>query len=69
VLIHPQLKKDYIPGYGDTVDLVIVAASWDKNRARELRGGHLIFFSSSPDVHTLYSGAYGLYYILRWCFG
>lgn len=33
-----QLKKDYIPGYGDTIDLVIIAASWDKDRGRELRG-------------------------------
>jgi DNA ligase-4 len=37
-----QLKKDYIPGYGDTVDLVIIAASWDKNRARELRGNIIL---------------------------
>jgi hypothetical protein len=33
-----QLKKDYIPNYGDTIDLVVVAAGWDKDRARELRG-------------------------------
>lgn len=33
-----QLKRDYIPNYGDTVDLVIIGASWEKDRARELRG-------------------------------
>ncbi|KAH7913070.1 DNA ligase/mRNA capping enzyme, partial [Hygrophoropsis aurantiaca] len=32
-----KLKKDYIPGYGDTIDLVVLAAAWDKHRARELR--------------------------------
>jgi DNA ligase 4 len=33
-----QLKTDYISGYGDTIDLVVIAASWEKDRARELRG-------------------------------
>ncbi|KAI0675996.1 hypothetical protein C8Q78DRAFT_1135769 [Trametes maxima] len=32
-----KLKQDYIPGHGDAVDLVILAASWEKDRARELR--------------------------------
>lgn len=37
-----KLKRDYIPGYGDCVDLVILGGSWDKNRARELRGESML---------------------------
>lgn len=32
-------QKDYIPNLGDCVDLVVLGAGWDIERARELRGG------------------------------
>ena len=65
-----QLKKDYVPGYGDTIDLVVVAAGWDKDRARELRGrssccfvgmmSEDVFSSVTPStLTTFYVGALG----------
>ncbi|EKM49924.1 uncharacterized protein PHACADRAFT_178551 [Phanerochaete carnosa HHB-10118-sp] len=45
-----KLKADYIPGHGDCVDLVLLGAGWDKERARELLVG--------PSVYTtFYIGA------------
>ncbi|KAF8636408.1 hypothetical protein AX17_003590 [Amanita inopinata Kibby_2008] len=38
-----KLKKDHIPGHGDTLDLAIVGASWEKQRGRELRVGPTTF--------------------------
>lgn len=32
------LQKDYIPNLGDCIDLVLLGAGWDIDRARELRG-------------------------------
>ncbi|KAG5653322.1 hypothetical protein H0H81_001062 [Sphagnurus paluster] len=32
-----KLKRDYIPGYGDTLDMVILGVGWDRERARVLR--------------------------------
>ncbi|KAA1470337.1 hypothetical protein DENSPDRAFT_797606 [Dentipellis sp. KUC8613] len=32
-----KLKRDYIPGHGDSLDLLIVGAGWDRGRGRELR--------------------------------
>lgn len=33
-----KLKRDYIPGLGDTITCCIVGAAWTKERGRELRG-------------------------------
>jgi len=33
-----KLKKDFIPGAGDTFDFHVVGASWNAKRGRELSG-------------------------------
>lgn len=66
-----KFKRDYIPGYGDTVDLVLVGASWEKERARELRVGPKTFTTfyfgalkkgviRKPHLEILFTASYGL---------
>ncbi|KAJ2919477.1 hypothetical protein MD484_g929, partial [Candolleomyces efflorescens] len=69
-----KLKKDYIPGYGDTVDMVLVGARWEKHRARELRVGPNIFTTfyfgafkgnkkvggEVPHIEVIFTASYGL---------
>ncbi|THU99167.1 DNA ligase/mRNA capping enzyme, partial [Dendrothele bispora CBS 962.96] len=33
-----KLKRDYIPGFGDTIDLVLLGVGWDKERGEKLGG-------------------------------
>ncbi|EFI27392.1 hypothetical protein CC1G_14863 [Coprinopsis cinerea okayama7 len=66
-----KVKKDYIPNFGDTIDMVLVGASWEKNRARDLRVGPDTYttfyigtfkdrFSPKPHIEVFYTTCYGL---------
>ena len=37
-----KLKKDFVPGAGDTLDFCIVGASWQRDRGRSLNGESLV---------------------------
>ncbi|KAF8909426.1 hypothetical protein CPB84DRAFT_1766114 [Gymnopilus junonius] len=70
-----KLKRDYIPGYGDTLDLVILGASWEKIRGRSLRvppttfttfyigalkNGLYMNDDICPKFHMYFTASYGL---------
>jgi DNA ligase-4 len=47
-----QLKKDYIPGLGDTLDMCVVGAAWEKEKARDLGGTHFTHAIFGRDTHN-----------------
>jgi len=53
-------QKDYIPNLGDCIDLVVLGAGWDIDRARELRGELDWLARSSQSVDT---SVYTTFYI------
>lgn len=68
-----KLKRDYIPGIYDCIDMAVIGASWDKERARELGVGtdtfttfYVAALASPPEDHEkpnfvcLFSVSYGL---------
>lgn len=45
-----KLKKDFIPGAGDTKDFNVVGASWQMARGRELGGGYSLLMRSKSHL-------------------
>jgi DNA ligase-4 len=52
VLDPADLQKDYIPNLGDCIDLVLLGAGWDADRARDLRVDTSVFTSFYVGVLT-----------------
>lgn len=62
------MKKDYVPGYGDTIDLVVIAGSWEKDRARELRGRYCPgLVGDNTSQSALCSASLDPNKVLHWC--
>lgn len=60
-----KVKRDYIPGLGDCLDMVILGADWEKDRGRGLYGnfptlGWCLLFVNSGSSPNRYS-----HYLLR----
>lgn len=68
-----KLKKDFIPGCGDTKDFIILGASWKKERGQELLCPPSVYTTFyvglradelgdglKPHYHILFSTSYGL---------
>ena len=45
-----KLKKDFIPGAGDTKDFNVVGASWQMARGRELGGEYFLLMGSESHL-------------------
>ena len=61
------MKKDYVPGYGDTIDLVVIGGSWEKDRARELRGRYCPGLDRGQFISKRLSTSLDPNNVLHWC--